>query len=181
LNIWRITFIIKLLNAWFVNSEQEGNGHKVDVSEEGGSMKRGCFVGLVVLFYVFLVGMGGLGGSASVRVPEPTKNYDATVTDQSNISTRLEKFSLDGQTFLSGKLGDAYISISFDKIESIEFVLQDKTLTAEVQLKDGKTVPVVVDKGTPCYGKLAYGNFKIAVEDVRSITLHGKAPREKKP
>jgi len=137
-------------------------------------MRKIVFLGLLVVSYVFLVGMGGLGGPATVRVPEPATNYAATVKDQSDMTTRLEKFSFEGQTFLSGKLSDAYVSINFDRIESIGFVLHDKTLTAEVKLKDGKTISVVLDKGTACYGKLAYGDFKIGVEDIKSITIHGK-------
>jgi len=137
-------------------------------------MRKIVFFGLLVVFYVFLVGMGGLGGPGAVRVPEPATNYAATVKDQSDMTTRLEKFSFEGQTFLSGKLSDAYVSINFDRIESIGFILQDKTLTAEVALKDGKTISVVMDKGTACYGKLAYGDFRIAVEDIKSITIHGK-------
>jgi len=137
-------------------------------------MRKIVFFGLLVVFYVFLVGMGGLGGPGAVRVPEPATNYAATVKDQSDMTTRLEKFSFEGQTFLSGKLSDAYVSINFDRIESIGFVLHDKTLTAEVKLKDGKTISVVLDKGTACYGKLAYGDFKIGVEDIKSITIHGK-------
>ena len=144
-------------------------------------MRKIVFFGLLVVFYVFSVGMGGLGGSGAVRVPEPATNYAATVKDQSDMTTRLEKFSFDGQTFLSGKLGDAHVSINFDRIESIGFILQDKTLTVEVELKDGKAISVVLDKGTACYGKLAYGDFKIDVEDIKSITIHGKVSAENKP
>jgi hypothetical protein len=136
-------------------------------------VRRVGIVGLFVMLYVFLAGMGGLGGPALVKAPEPATNYAATVTDQSDIATSLEKFSFEGRTFLSGKLGDAHISISFDKIGSIRFVLQEKMLTAEVELKDGKTIPVVMDRGTDCYGKLEYGDFKIAVEHIKSITIHG--------
>lgn len=144
-------------------------------------MRKIIFLSLLAVSYLFLVGMGGLGGPAAVRVPEPATNYAATVKDQSDMTTRLEKFSFEGQTFLSGKLGEAHVSINFDRIESIGFVLQDKTLTAEVELKDGKAISVVMDKGTACYGKLAYGDFRIAVEDIKSITMHGKVSAENKP
>ncbi len=141
-------------------------------------MRKSWLVGLLLLSCMFLLGMGGLGGSASIRVPEPARNYAATITDQSDISTRVEKFSMDGRTSISGKLGDGHISISFDKISSIGFVLQDKTLRAEVLLKEGNTIHVVVDKGTACYGTLVYGEFKIAMEDIRSITIHGEVTKE---
>ena len=144
-------------------------------------MKRVGFVGLVVLFYTFLVGMGGLGGPVSVRVREPARNYAATVTDQSDTVTRLEQFSFEGETILSGKMGDAYISISFEKIGWIGFLLQDDTLKAEVHLKKGEAIPLVVDKGTACYGKLPYADFKIGVEDIKSITMHGEVAEKSRP
>lgn len=144
-------------------------------------MRRVGFAGLSVILYVFLVGMGYLGSPLSGEIPEPATNYAATVVDQSGIATRLEKFSFGGQTFISGKMGDADISVAFDKIGSIDFVLKAGTLTGEVRLKDGKAVPVVLQEGTVCYGKFAYGDFRIAVEDIRSITIHGEVSPEKKP
>jgi hypothetical protein len=137
-------------------------------------MKNVWPVGLLVFFSLFLLGMGTVESPLSVDVPEPGRNFSATVTDQSDVSTRLNKFSLGGQTFISGKLGDADISITFDKIERIDFLLRDDTLTAEVHLKDGKVIAVVVDKETACHGEFTYGGFRIALEDVRSITIHGE-------
>jgi hypothetical protein len=137
-------------------------------------MRRVGVVGLSLVLYIFLVGMGDVGTPLSVEIPEPATNYAATVVDISDTSTRLEKFSFGGQTFISGRMGDADISVTFDKIGSMGFTLKEKTLTAEVQLKDGNVIPVVMEKGTVCYGRFEYGDFRIAVEDIRSITLHGK-------
>jgi hypothetical protein len=144
-------------------------------------MRRVGFVGMSAVIYLFLVGMGNVGTRLSVEAPEPAMNYAATVVDQSDMATRLEKFSFGGQTFISGNMGDADVSITFDKVESIGFAMNDGTLTAEVGLKDGKVAHVVVPQGTVCYGKFAYGDFRIAVEDIRSITIHGEVAPEKKP
>jgi len=137
-------------------------------------MRRVGFAGLSVVLYIFLVGMGDLGAPLSVEIPEPATNYSATVVDISDMSTRLEKFSFGGQTFVAGRMGDADISVGFDKIASMGFTLKGETLTADVRLKDGNVIPVVMKKGTVCYGRFEYGDFRIAVEDIRSITLHGK-------
>jgi hypothetical protein len=144
-------------------------------------MRRAGFVGVSALMYMCLVGMGNVGTPLSVEVPEPATNYAATVVDQSDMATRLEKFSFGGQTFISGKMGDANISIKFDKVGSIGFTMKDGSLTAEVRLKDGALVPVVVRKGTVCYGKFTYGDFRIALEDISSITIHGEVSAEKEP
>ena len=142
-------------------------------------MRKVGLVGFSAILYVFLVGMCNIGGPLSVQVPEPETNYAATVVDQSDISTPLEKFSFRGQTFISGKMGDADVSVTFDKIESINFALRDDTLTAEVKLKNGKAIPVVMDKETVCYGRFEYGDFRIPVKSIRSITLHGEVAGRK--
>ena len=138
-------------------------------------MKNMWFVGLLLLCCLFLAGMGAVGGSARIRVPEPENNYSATITDRSDVSAPVEKLSFEGHTAITGKLGSGHVNIGFDKIVSIGFVIQAETLKAEVLLKDGKTVPIIVDKGMACYAKLPYGEFKIAMEDIKSIAIHGLA------
>jgi hypothetical protein len=144
-------------------------------------MRKAGFVSLWVILYCFLVGMGGLGGPTSVKVPEPGTNYSATIVDLSDFATRVEKFSFEGKTFLAGKMGDADVSVTFDKIHSIRFVLNEDTLTAEVQLKDGETIRVVMNKKAVCYGEFAYGGYMIAAEHIKSITVHGEVSPENKP
>ncbi len=136
-------------------------------------MRNAWLVGLLSLFCLFLAGMGAIGGSARIRVPEPSDNYSATIMDRSDVSARVEKLSFEGHTAISGKLGSGHINIGFDKIVSIDFVIQADTLKAKVLLKDGKAVPIVVDKEMACYGELTYGEFKIATKDIKSITIHG--------
>jgi hypothetical protein len=127
-----------------------------------------------MIVYLFLVGMGGLGNPGSVQVPETRTNYSATIVDLSDLATRVENFSFDGQTYLSGQMGDADVSITFDRIDTITFVLHEDILTAEVELKDGKTVSVVMKKKTACYGQFAYGGYKIAAENIKSVKVHGR-------
>ena len=132
-----------------------------------------------MMLYLFLVGMGGFGNPGSVQVPETKTNYSATIVDLSDLATRVENFSFDGQTYLSGKMGDADVSITLDRIDTITFVLHEDTLTAEVQLKDGKTVDVVIKKNTACYGKFAYGGYKITAANIKSIKVHGRVSGER--
>jgi hypothetical protein len=145
-------------------------------------MRRAGCVGLSMILYLFLVGMGGLGNTGSVNVPKTKTNYAATIVDLSDLATRVEELSFDGQTYLSGKMGDADVSITFDKIKTITFVLHEDTLTAEVELKDDKTVYVVMKKNTACYGRFAYGGYMIAAVNIKSVKMHGKVlPADKEP
>ena len=140
-------------------------------------MKRVGCVGLAMMLYLFLVGMGDMGNPGSVQVPKTKANYSATIVDLSDLATRVERFSFDGETHLSGRMGDADVSVTFDRIDTIIFVLHEDTLTAEVKLKDGETAHVVMNKKTACYGQFAYGGYKISAVNIKSVKVHGKVLR----
>jgi len=122
--------------------------------------------------------MGGPAGPERIKVPEPPMNYGATITDQSDVSTQVERFSFEGQTAISGRLGTGEVSIDLDKIASIHIILKDERLSAEVSLKDGEKIPLILEKGAVCYGKLPYGELRIAVEDIRVIAIHGLVAKD---
>ena len=130
---------------------------------------------LLLVMCVFTLGMGGMGSDRVVSIPEPVFNYRATLVDQADVSMDLEKFSCEGQTYLSGTLGKAEISIDFEKIRAIFFLLDGKHLQANVNLSDGRTKTIIVDKKQPCYGASSYADVKIEMQHIKTITLHGKS------
>ena len=139
-------------------------------------MKKKWYFGLVVLLCFFTLGMGSMGESDVVNVPEPEINYKVKLVDQSDMSIDLEKFSCDGQTYLIGKLGKADISIDFDKINSIFFLLQEDDVKAKVNLKDGKVLEISVEKKKPCYGVSSFADVRIEMQDIKKITIYGTVP-----
>jgi len=114
-----------------------------------------------------------MGERDVIDIPEPEKNYAATLVDQTDVSMDLEKFSFEGQTYFIGKLGRAEISIDFDKIDSILFILQDDHVKAKVNLKDGKALEILIDKGKNCYGISSFGNVRIQLQDIKKVAVHG--------
>ena len=136
-------------------------------------MKKSRYFGLVILICFLTVGMGNMGERGVIDIPEPEKNYTATLVDQTDVSMDLEKFSFEGQTYFIGKLGRAEISIDFDKIDSILFILQDDHVKAKVNLKDGKTLEILIDKDKNCYGISSFGNVRIEVQDIKKVAVHG--------
>ncbi len=136
-------------------------------------MKKSRHFGLVILICFLTVGMGNMGERGVIDIPEPEKNYTATLVDQADVSMDLEKFSFEGQTYFIGKLGRAEISIDFDKIDSVLFILQDDHVKAKVNLKDGKALEILVDKGKNCYGISSFGNVRIEVQDIKKVAVHG--------
>lgn len=138
-------------------------------------MKKSWYFSLVIFICFLTVGMGNIGERGVIDIPEPEKNYTATIVDQTDVSMDLEKFSFEGQTYFIGKLGRAEISIDFSKIDSVLFILQDDYVKAKVKLKDGKALEILVDKGKNCYGISSFANVRIEVQDIKKITMHGKA------
>ena len=140
-------------------------------------MKKGWYFGLVIFICFFTVGMGNnMGGRDVIDIPEPEKNYAVTLVDQTDVSMDLEKFSLEGQTYIIGKLGLYETSIDFSEIDSVLFILQDDNVKAKVNLKDGKALEIIVDKGKICYGISSFANLRVRIElqDIKKITIHEK-------
>ena len=139
-------------------------------------MKKSWYFGLGIFICFLTLGMGNMGERGVIDIPEPEKNYAVALVDQADISMDLEKFSFEGQTYFIGKLGRAEISIDFDKIDSVLFILQDDYVKARVNLKDGKALEILVDKGKNCYGISSFANIRIEVQDIKKITMErGKA------
>ena len=135
-------------------------------------MKTRRWLGLVMLACFCSLGMGSMNNDGMVTVPEPEKNYYVTLIDQSDVSIDLEKFSCNGKTYFTGKLGRAEISIDFDKIDSILFFLKDDHVQANVKLKDGKVLETIVGKKKSCYGKSSFADVKILMQDIKMIVVH---------
>ncbi|MDL1983021.1 MAG: hypothetical protein LWX54_02335 [Deltaproteobacteria bacterium] len=136
-------------------------------------MKKSRYFGLVILICFLTVGMGNMGEMGVIDIPEPEKNYTATLVDQTDVSMDLEKFSFEGQTYFIGKLGRSEISIDFDKIDSVLFILHDDRVKAKVNLKGGKALEILIDKGKNCYGISSFGNVRIEVQDIKKVAVHG--------
>jgi hypothetical protein len=119
------------------------------------------------------LGMGSMGDQVSVKAPEPDKNVMVTLVDQDDMSLELEKFSCDGQTYITGKMGKADLSIDFEKIRSILSVDKRGQRTALVNLKDNKQVELVIEKDIPCFGTSSFADVRIMTHDIKKVVFHG--------
>ena len=137
-------------------------------------MRRTLFGSLVVIMCCLSLGMGSMGDQAPVNAPAPDKNFAVTVVDQDDVSLELEKFSCNGMTFITGKMGKAELSIDFDKIRSILFVEQGGRLKALLTLTDNKQVELDIKKDLPCYGASAYAQVRILTGDIKQVHMHGQ-------
>ncbi len=133
------------------------------------------FIGLLCLL---TLGMGGNDGDSVVQVPKTDKNYAAILIDQSDVSLELERFSCEGQTFLTGKFGKSEISIDFEKIDSVTFILRGNEVKAGVRLKDGQLIEIMMDKKKVCFGAAAFANVRIELADIKKVSLRLKRSGE---
>ncbi|MDL1975822.1 MAG: hypothetical protein LWX55_13815 [Deltaproteobacteria bacterium] len=137
-------------------------------------MKKKLYVISVIILSLFTIGMGNMKDTAPVTAPDTGTNYAVVMVDQSDVSMDLEKFSCGGRAFMSGKRGDAFLSIPFEEIRSVHFFLKDEVLTAKITLNDDTSVSLIVEKDRPCYGKFSHGFMKINMREIKSILFKGQ-------
>ena len=137
-------------------------------------MKRMLSGSLFILICCLSLGMGSMGDPMSVKTPEPDTDFMVTLTDQDDVSLELGKFSCDGQTYITGKMGKADLSIDFEKIRSIFFVEKGGQLTALVKLADTHQVELVLGKDAPFFGSASFADVRIMARDIKKVVFHGK-------
>ncbi len=136
-------------------------------------MKR--FLASMALFssFLFLMGMGELGGSAPAnKIPSPEKNFAVKATDREGIQTSLSQFSQEGKIFLAGKRGSATVAIPFEKISQIQFqAAEGNEIPAKLTLRNQESLDLKVDKRSKFYGKADFGTFQIDAKDLKAVNF----------
>ena len=129
---------------------------------------------VVMTSFLFLMGMGGLGGSAPIdKIPEPKKNFPVVVVDRQGVKTPLAQFSHDGKVVITGKRGSADVAVPFEIISQVQFQgLERNEILLEISLREPKKVEIRVDKSSKFYGKAEFGTFQIEAKDLQSINFH---------
>jgi len=126
---------------------------------------------MAILFTALLLtGMGGLGGEPDGKVPETTENVNARVFDRSGAVADLSRFSMDGNIFLMGKLGDGDISVFFKDLRAIDFdQVTGEYIPAKLQLDSGKALDLKIRKRAVFYGSTGFGAYQIRARDIKRI------------
>jgi hypothetical protein len=132
-------------------------------------MKKSWHILLLIVIGFTTLGMGSFGGQDSVEIPEPDRIYTVKLVDQSDMSMELEKFTCNGQTFITGEMGRAKLSIDFLKISAIFFYLEDDKVRAEVTLNDGQKATIYMEKNIPWFGKATFADVRIETKDIKTI------------
>jgi len=142
-------------------------------SRGGAAMKKLSALIVVVVSWFFVSGMGDLGGSAPAgKVPAPEKNFNVRILDREGVQTSLSQFSHEGKVFLTGKRGDALVTIPFEKVSQVQFEpVEGDDVRARVSIRGAEAVEIRVEKKARLYGKADFGTFQIEAKDVRSLSF----------
>ena len=132
------------------------------------------------LLVVALLGAGSLGlggtGSSPGKVPTPTRNFGAEVTDRAGVVTRATQVSCGGETFIVGKRGETTLTVGFEKVRRVRFgTPADKAVEATVETVGGDTLRLRVDRDLVCAGHTEFGTVQIQAGDLQSLVLTGEA------
>jgi hypothetical protein len=144
-------------------------------AKKGGAVMKKYFASFVVITsFLFLMGMGGLGGNSPIdKIPEPKKNFSVVVIDRQGVKTSLSQFSHDGMVVITGKRGSADVAVPFEIISQVQFQGQEgNKILLEISLREPKRVEIRVDKLSKFYGKAEFGTFQIEAKDLQSINFH---------
>lgn len=120
----------------------------------------------------------GLGGDAPSRIPVPARDYTASVEDAAGVEQTLTRVTFNGEVFFYGTLGDAQVTIPFERVTQIE--VQPSQTSGQVvlfaTLTDATTARILAESDLPLYGSAPFGNYKVEIGKVRFVRLSATAP-----
>lgn len=117
-------------------------------------------------------GFAGMGDDAPpARIPVPARDFRAVLTDQAGVTVEVDKATFDGEVFVYGLLGAGQATVPFERIRTVrvEPSAEEDKVVAFVVLQDGTSVSLSVDADVPCYGRTAFGNYRIPFHKLRKI------------
>jgi len=128
---------------------------------------------LVLLTAVLLMGMGSVGGTKEGTIPKTEENIRAQLVDRSGVSSELTRFSMDGNVFLNGRLGEGQMNVFFRELKEVSFgQVSGNDAPAELLLKSGKQIKLNVNKSAVFYGDTGSGTYRISAGNVSRIEFH---------
>jgi len=117
-----------------------------------------------------IMGMGGLGGGRETGLP--AREFRATFIDA--VGTRVEatRVTAGGDTNLEGEIGRGRLRVPFDNIGRVRLEAAGEDhdrLKAQVDLREGEPVTLLMRSSTTFYGQTPSGAYQIRARDLKSI------------
>jgi hypothetical protein len=138
--------------------------------------------GMVIIFVaaLFLMGMGKMDQpEKSGEIPVPDKEVSAVINDSEGLTLNLTQFSINGKTFLQGKLGAGLVAVPFSQIRVMTLASEPKGITVKVELNDRSQLNLLLEKGLMAYGKIKAGTYQILLDQIKKIEIQGITERKR--
>ena len=143
-------------------------------------MKSRLFLILIAMAAFFLMGMGKMDTSDKMgEIPVPDKEVKAVITDSEGLVLSLTQFSINGKTYLHGRLGAGLVAVPFNQIRVITLSSEPKGTAVKVELIDHSQLNLLLEKGLTAYGKIKAGTYQILLEQLKKIEIQGIIERKK--
>jgi hypothetical protein len=128
------------------------------------------------------LGLGASPGATPGKVPVPSRNFTAEVTDRQGVVTRASQVSCGGDVFVVGKRGETTLTVAFDKIRRVRFgTPADKFVEATVETVGGEPIRLRVDRAMVCAGHTDFGTVQVEAGDLQMIVFTGEARDQAAP
>ena len=138
---------------------------------------RFCLV-IVIVAAFFLMGMGKMDQpEKSGEIPVPDKEVSAVISDNEGLTLNLTQFSINGKTFLQGKLGAGLVAVPFSQIRVMTLSPEPKGIAVILELNDRSQMNLHLEKGLTAYGKIKAGTYQILLDKLKKIEIQGITER----
>lgn len=125
---------------------------------------------VLVVCATFLMAMGDMGGKTSSKMPTPTKNFHASITDTGGVVSEAELVSCDGKTRLTGYRGKTKVDVPFSKIQSaVVKDLDNRYKQVELTFWDGTQYEYQVKSYSYCQGRTSFGDVTVKIRDIKNV------------
>lgn len=140
---------------------------------------RFCLV-LIFVAALFLMGMGKMDQpEKSGEIPVPDKEVSAVINDSEGLTLNLTQFSINGKTFLQGKLGAGLVAVPFSQIRVMTLASEPKGIAVKVELNDRSQLNLFLEKGLTVYGRIKAGSYQILLDQIKKIEIQGITERKR--
>jgi hypothetical protein len=129
----------------------------------------------VLVAALWLMGLGGgTESSSTTSIPLPPENFTVTLADRAGQTLEARRFTWEGKVIFRGLIGSGTVSLPFNKVKAVHVQgvgagSAVTTVKANVTLRSGDTVEVLIDRSSKCFGETKFGDYEIFFKDVASI------------
>jgi hypothetical protein len=143
-------------------------------------MKQISVLGLIVVAALLLLGMGQMESTGKPgEIPNPDQEVTAIIMDNEGLTLTLTQFSINGKTYLQGRLGAGRAAIPFSRVRAITLSPEAKDISVKLELTDHTQMNLLLDKGLTAYGKIKAGTYQVLLDRLKRIEIQSISERKK--